>query len=222
MLPRRRGGSVLWNHTLSKFSRGQLGRSKREAFYNNLSLITCSSILDRNTESTTLQGRPAVLLSTPPWHVKFTSFWLGIQVMRTMVSYFLETLGSVKMVDVHIWATMMTLNKFLSFCRGYVKNGSKKMWHSRRTPAGLGHGCFWNCSVSRSPSIPYLPQQNLIIPFFYWSTCLSLSHPADSQHHENVFPLFLALSSAAGTKETVPNYWRKKGRNVGAHSSWPE
>ena len=66
---------------------------------------------------------------------------------------------------------------------------------------------------------PPLFSRTCLIPFFYWSICLILSRPDGSQHHENVFPLFLACNSAPGTKATVPNYLRKKGRNVEAHSS---
>ena len=45
-----------------------------------------------------------------------------------------------------------------------------------------------------------LHSRTYLLPVLYWSTCLILSHPAGSQHHENVFPLFLALRLAPGTK----------------------
>ena len=47
---------------------------------------------------------------------------------------------------------------------------------------------------------PSLHSRTYLLPVLYWSTCLILSHPAGSQHHENVFPLFLALRLAPGTK----------------------
>ena len=46
--------------------------------------------------------------------------------------------------------TMLALSKFffLFFCREHAKSGPQKPWSLRRTPAGLGFGCFWNSSVS--------------------------------------------------------------------------
>ena len=89
--------------TLSEFSRERMAGQPLMPLYDHLSLITCSSFLDGNTDSATLQGRSAVLLSTTPGLGKFTSFLKAVRVMRTLVLCFLENLGSVKMTSVQVW-----------------------------------------------------------------------------------------------------------------------
>jgi len=56
-------------------------------------------------------------------HLRLIVHW----VMGTIIPYFLESLGSVMVNGVQVWATMMALSKFLSFCRGHVKSGPQKL-----------------------------------------------------------------------------------------------
>ena len=159
---RRRGCSVLWNHTMSKFSRERMAGQPQRPLCDHLSLITCSSFSVGNTDSATLQGGTALLLSALHSLGNLTSFLFMIWECGSIffLKYGIYWADHCPGLGLHWWHSTTS---FL-FAEDMWRVAPETLM-SEEDSCRMGCVYIWTSSVSSQSFSPYPPQQSLPISF---------------------------------------------------------